>query len=360
MTNHPKDLDLHDSGGPPAGIMFSMNPDEGDLRAMVATMQDISAFGIAGRIWDSSYVLDAFLRGPSDQHVFTPPCPIPREYFLHSTMNSACSASGNETEKYQLGTKLDGCPLYSNPPVAITSLVVEQPALDPIRIVELGAGTGYVGIALAKRLRPSASLVLTDLEEVMPLLEKNVRDAFHWRVANYISTTTIASTSSVPTARVSEQQQACAKLKVEPLAWGNSSHAAKILSQGRVDYIVASDLVYFPELYPPLLQTLIEISDLETRIIFGYKDREQWKETPFWEQFGRFFEIEVVRIEKTRSTTASDPKREDENEDGEERVSVFGSEEGMFIFVAKKRHDKDILTGVDDTLTTLMMMQIRY
>ncbi|KAG0204552.1 hypothetical protein BGX28_003558 [Mortierella sp. GBA30] len=280
MTNYPEDLDIRDSGGPPPGVLFSMDPDEDELLAMVATMQDISAFGIAGRIWD--------------------------------------------------------------------------------RIIELGAGTGYVGIALAKRLRPSATLVLTDLEEVIPLLERNVRDTLHRRVGNEDSTTAISLISSVLSAPASEQQHSCAKLEVEPLAWGNSSHAARILSKGRVDYIVASDLVYFPELYPPLLQTLREIADLETRVIFGYKDRAQWKEMPFWEQFGRFFEIEVVRIEKTESTTMHDPKQEDENDDGEERASIFGSEEDMFVFVAKKREDKDILTGVDDTLTTLMMMQIRY
>ena len=52
MTNHPKELDIHVSGGPPEGFVFSVTPDEDDLMSMVTTMQDITSFGIAGRIWE--------------------------------------------------------------------------------------------------------------------------------------------------------------------------------------------------------------------------------------------------------------------------------------------------------------------
>ncbi|KAG0293310.1 hypothetical protein BGZ98_002232 [Dissophora globulifera] len=151
-----------------------------------------------------------------------------------------------------------------------------------------------------------------------------------------------------------EVSHAGAVVKVEPLSWGNSSHAAKILSQGHVDYVIASDLVYFPELYPSLLQSLQEITDLETCVIFGYKERAAWKEMPFWEQFGRFFKIEVVQIQN-KSIQHKD------GEEGEEDVGsmgIFGFEEGAYVFVAKKRRDEDILSGVDDTLATLIMMQI--
>ncbi|GJJ75324.1 hypothetical protein EMPS_07682 [Entomortierella parvispora] len=329
MTNHPKELDIHISGGPPEGLMFSMSPDEDDLMSMIDSMQDITSFGIAGRIWESTYVLNAFLRRPSEQLTFTPQCPIPSEYFLSSTKTSAGAGAVKE----------------------------QSSTLDPIRIVELGAGTGLVGIALAKRLNPSATLMLTDLEEVIPLLEKNVQDTQDWRLKSHGSAASAAWMPSGPSEPASERPSTSAHLEVEPLAWGNSSHAARILSKGRVDYVLACDLVYFPELYPPLLQTLREITDLDTRVIFGYKDRAHWKEMPFWEQFGRYFEMEVVRIERKKSPGTSDDENE---EDEDEQSDIFGYEQDMFIFVAKKRQDKDILAGVDDTLTTLMMMQIRY
>ncbi|KAG0363180.1 putative methyltransferase-domain-containing protein [Gamsiella multidivaricata] len=345
MSNHPKDLNIYDSAGPPAGILPSKDMENDDDSTMLSIVQDIPTFGIAGRIWDSSYALDIFLRRPSDQYTFMPSCPIPRDYFLNPLKARGSAASNCNT--------------------VIDSL--KQPPLDPIKIIELGAGTGYVGIALAKRLNPSCTLILTDLEEVIPLLEKNVHDNIPSSMAhgNTDSTfsvpnpsTTLSTSSSPISVSAAMPQQPCAVVQIEPLAWGNSSHAAKILSRGRVDYVVASDLVYFPELYPPLLQTLREITDLETRVIFGYKERAIWKEMPFWEQFGRFFEIDVVQTEMKNRDSCDLQQYEEEQR--EESVQILGAEEEMYVFVAKKRRDEDILDGVDDTLATLMMMQIRY
>ncbi|KAF9099520.1 hypothetical protein BGX27_000601 [Mortierella sp. AM989] len=327
MSNHPDNLEIYESVGPPPGIaaVSSSQLDSSENGSdMIAGMQDISTFGIAGRIWDSSYLLDVYLRRKVDQYTFIPPCPIPPEYFLQPkttvTADSLISPSVSS----------------SSPP---------QPPQPPIRILELGAGTGYVGITLAKRLTSDCTLILTDLEEVVPLMEKNV--ALHLPDNKNISASSPSSSN--------DTSRQCARVLVEPLAWGNSEHATKLLSQGKIDYIIASDLVYFPELYPPLLQTLKEVAVVgETKVLFGYKERAPWKESPFWEEFGRFFEIEVVRIEKIRNS-------KDESED-EDPVSVFGCEGGdsMYVFVATKRSDENILVGVDDTLTTLMMMQIGY
>ncbi|KAG0260757.1 hypothetical protein BG011_001654 [Mortierella polycephala] len=400
MSNHPKDLDIYDSAGPPESILATTSGVEDDGASMISVMQDISTFGIAGRIWDSSYVLDVFLRRPTDQYTFTPPCPIPSEYFLppankflptgaaadQSLPPSFTSASGTESE-----SKLVAAP-GAQESEAMTMPTTTKP-LRPIRILEIGAGTGYVGIALAKRLTSDCALTLTDLEEVVPLMEKNVQDNMSSPPSTNMETTTAAEMGKAAERR-------CATVNVEPLAWGNSEHAKRILlskqdadgdnntlnngGDGIVDFVVASDLVYFPELYPPLLQTLREITEVgKTRIIFGYKERSMWKETPFWEEFGRYFEIEVVRIEKKKKTKAAEETKDgernqdlekdkdlvadrtrkettDDEEDNEEEdlIEVFGCEERMYVFVASKRRDEDILKGVDDTLTTLMMMQI--
>lgn len=242
----------------------------------------------------------------------------------------------------------------------------------PIRILEIGAGTGYVGIALAKRLQPNCTLILTDLEEVVPLMEKNVSQHLpnnnNGRADQVTPVDTSASAVDTPPKQITTTTattRQCAHVQVEPLAWGNSDHAAQILAAGKIEYIIASDLVYFPELYPPLLATLREITVVgETKIIFGYRERAPWKETPFWEEFGRYFEIRVVSIEKHRAKNPDhdqdgDQDQEDEDEDP---ISVFGcdGEDRMYVFVCTKRRDEDILEGADDTLATLSMMLMGY
>ncbi|KAG0231407.1 hypothetical protein B0O80DRAFT_501172 [Mortierella sp. GBAus27b] len=403
MSNHPENLDIRDSTGPPSAMVPLVGSESSETEegsAIISAMQDISTFGIAGRIWDSSYVLDGYLRRPTDQYSFLPPCPIPSKHFIppsmptdtlstprsHGTTSLESEATTASTRSSDLSGKTEVGDGVSNPSESLTR---------PVRILEIGAGTGYVGIALAKRLQPNCTLILTDLEEVVPLMQKNVLQ--HLPDNNDDDTTdsttldpsdlstaaascpvspppppgqtTATATISPSTTRTRTRRQ-CAQVLVEPLEWGNSEHAAKILAAGKIEYIVASDLVYFPELYPPLLATLREITVAgETKVFFGYKERAPWKETPFWEQFGRYFEIEVVRIQQHKDRNVDngqdqdrDQNQEEEEEEEEDPVSVFGweGEDRMYVFVCTKRRDEDILEGVDDTLATLAMMEMGY
>ncbi|KAF9143287.1 hypothetical protein BGX30_000879 [Mortierella sp. GBA39] len=338
--NHPVGLDIYDSVGPPTGILHVNDVDDDNSTNLVPIygMQDISTFGIAGRIWDSSYTLDAYMRRPTDQYTFTPKCPIPAKYFLPTR-----TATTSE-------------------PVSAATIKEEK---KPIRILEIGAGTGYVGIALAKRLDSDCTVILTDLEEVVPLLERNVNEQRLPRrprpppptFASFAAAATTIATA-VPASETEPvvREPSCAWVEVEPLEWGNTSHALAILDHPTpIDYIIASDLVYFPELYSPLIQTLKEITLVgETKILFGYKERAIWKESPFWEEFGRFFDMEAVRIERH---PVNEVGGEEEEEDG---MRLFGcdGEDRLYVFVATKRPEDQILRGADDTLATLMMMQI--
>ena len=79
--------------------------------------------------------------------------------------------------------------------------------------VELGAGTGAAGLALAAA-NPHAYVTLTDLPEVCPLLKTNAR--------GYPS------------------------VRVRPLAWGCASHAQALrdeLGVMPISYVICSDLV---------------------------------------------------------------------------------------------------------------------
>jgi hypothetical protein len=192
-------------------------------------------------------------------------------------------------------------------------------ATRPYRILELGAGTGYVGIALARRLCAECKIYITDLSDVSPLIQKYVD---HY------------------------QDSLTAQVEVQHLHWGDAEHCHQILEDGEIDLVIVSDCVYFPELFEVLTETLLQVCSMNTKVVIGYKSRSLEKETGFWQDyFGRYFEYEPVR--QISLPTA------DENDDEEPVDEIFGQEEELYIFLGHKRlphHYKK----ADDTFTTLL------
>ncbi|KAI8375561.1 cyclic nucleotide-binding-like protein [Blakeslea trispora] len=173
----------------------------------------------------------------------------------------------------------------------------QQQQQEPFNILELGAGTGYVGIAIAQQLKKPCKVYITDLEQVVPLIQENVN--LHHK----------PSTDS-------------AEIVVDRLHWGNHDDAQRLLEKvKRFDLVVVSDCVYFPELFGMLLDTLLDVCDPLTQVVIGYKCRSLEKEVGFWQDyFGRFFEYQPVR------------KIEPAEEEGkEEEVGDFlGAEDQLF------------------------------
>lgn len=82
---------------------------------------------------------------------------------------------------------------------------------ETVRILELGAGVGLTGIKCAKAI-PNSSVILTDLEQAMGLLRKNIE--------------------------VNNARNAVA----QPLDWGADTDTKRIK---QVDLILAADCVYW-------------------------------------------------------------------------------------------------------------------
>lgn len=109
----------------------------------------------------------------------------------------------------------------------------------PKRIIELGSGQSVASLHLANALTEKDVLILTDLPEVMPLCEARARQ------------------SSIMVAY--------------PLAWGSSS--AHLAAYRSFTHIIMCDLVrpgryradqtYFPHLYPSLLYTLLDLTQVD-------------------------------------------------------------------------------------------------
>jgi Lysine methyltransferase len=183
--------------------------------------------------------------------------------------------------------------------------------------VELGAGTGVAGLALAAD-HLHANVVLTDLPEVCPLLQTNARGR--------------------------------PGVTVRPLAWGCAAHAQALrdeLGLSPVSHVICSDLVYFPELLAPLLRSLLHLTDPAsamacTQVVISYKIRSLPKETAFWSAFGLWFTFVPVLV---RSTHLKDSSRW-------ERFGAGGDGE-VFVFVARRRPESFLWTVPEDDVALL-------
>ncbi|KAI0258401.1 putative methyltransferase-domain-containing protein [Gloeopeniophorella convolvens] len=137
--------------------------------------------------------------------------------------------------------------------------------------LELGAGTGAAGLALAAA-HPLARVLLTDLPGVCPLLRANAPAAAYPNV------------------------------QVRALAWGCAAHAREVLRAAPPALVFGSDLVYFPALHAPLLRTLLQLTGgaepARTEVLLAYRVRELQKEAPFWAAFGLWFVFAPVLVQE--------------------------------------------------------------
>ncbi|XP_019087702.1 PREDICTED: protein-lysine methyltransferase METTL21D-like [Camelina sativa] len=138
---------------------------------------------------------------------------------------------------------------------------------SPLNILELGSGTGAVGIAAAVTL--SANVTVTDLPHVLDNLNFN------------------AEANAEVVARFG------GKVHVAPLRWGEADDV-EVLGRN-VDLILASDVVYHDHLFEPLLETL-RLMQLEgKKLIFLMAHLRRWKkESVFFKKARKLFHVEVI------------------------------------------------------------------
>ncbi|XP_075498442.1 uncharacterized protein LOC142536915 [Primulina tabacum] len=150
---------------------------------------------------------------------------------------------------------------------ALSSLIdAQQP--HRLRILELGSGTGVVGIAAAALLR--ASVTITDLPHVLPNMRYNTD------------------------ANAGILDLCGGDVNSASLSWGNIGEMEAI---GReYDVILASDVVYHDHLYEPLIQTLkFYLLGSEKEMVFLMAHLKRWKkESAFFKKAGKLFDVKVL------------------------------------------------------------------
>ena len=145
------------------------------------------------------------------------------------------------------------------------------------RVLELGAGTGLVGLSCA--LLGASSVVVTDMADVVPLLALNA-------ALNAQLLQDIGRPAGDDSARVTAAE----------MLWGS---AADVEAHDAFELVVASDVVYDPAGYEPLLQTLNMLCDRidpaapPLLIVLAHRHRhpEDWR---FFDKLYVQFDVEVT------------------------------------------------------------------
>ncbi|XP_030529356.1 protein N-lysine methyltransferase METTL21D [Rhodamnia argentea] len=153
------------------------------------------------------------------------------------------------------------------------------PGQRRLSILELGSGTGLVGIAAAVAL--GADVTVTDLPHVVPNLQFSV-DA---------NAAALAAGSGGGGA-----------VRVAALRWGKAEDVRALGEE--YDVILASDVVYYDHLYDPLVETLrwlFEGSDRREEMVFVMAHLRRWKkDSAFFRKARKAFDVEVIHMDEPR------------------------------------------------------------
>ncbi|EPQ26587.1 uncharacterized protein PFL1_05908 [Pseudozyma flocculosa PF-1] len=192
------------------------------------SQHDIDQYGIAGRIWEAAYLMAVYLRPPLHSALLGSGAGFGGLHFAQQLCHHRISSKGDRTNSPE-------------------------------------EATAYPD-----------TVILTDLPNVVPLMERNAAAAG-----------LLQSTTS-PDDELSLATSTQARRPAHPLT-----------------HVLCSDLVYFPELLPPLLRSLIDLTDPATggnggittptsspEVIISYKIRSLVKEQPFWSAFGSWFDYQ--------------------------------------------------------------------
>lgn len=150
------------------------------------------------------------------------------------------------------------------------------------RVLELGAGTGIAGLAAA---RQGADVLVTDLPEMIPLLSSNIR-------ANKLG----------------------ARAQALPLRWGDAYDVDEALGHGPFDMVIGSDILYAPERFDDLLETIVELTAPGAVVLLAYPrrytedlflaDAEEYFDILAWED-----EIDAAGVFATRLQRREDSRQ---------------------------------------------------
>lgn len=218
--------------------------------------------------------------------------------------------------------------------LATSAATASRSKQTTLNILELGSGTGLVGLAVAKMLSATgqkARIVLTDKANVLPLLQRNMEKnpakgvelearVLDWEAVSGVKAEAVAKTPSSEAEQYSSEGTLPAAEPEptptsEPLsspvtsAITESSNADDIVST-EWDLVILSDCIWFPALYAPLTGTLTRLLRPETasssKLIVAFEKRNFSEEMEFFATLGKSFTFRDVKPEEQDPNYQSD------------------------------------------------------
>ncbi|XP_061163828.1 protein N-lysine methyltransferase METTL21A-like [Saccostrea echinata] len=141
--------------------------------------------------------------------------------------------------------------------------------LEGKRVLELGAGSGLVGI-VATLL--GAQTILTDQEKAIPYLTK-------------------VATDNLP-------QDLEGRFEVRALDWQGSLESYR----DTFDVILGADIIYIEDTFPDLLRTIEHLSNEDTFVYISCRIRYT-RDSNFLKMFSDVYELKKVHVDKQRDIT---------------------------------------------------------
>ncbi|KAI8093290.1 putative methyltransferase-domain-containing protein [Halteromyces radiatus] len=143
--------------------------------------------------------------------------------------------------------------------------------LNGKHVLDLSAGTGLLGLSVAKNAKPS-KVTITELDEAVDLIKSNIS------LNDYLN-------------------KKCNDLQVRKLLWGDDKQAQAC---GKADMILASDVLYEAEFFEDLIKSFVDLCNQKEddggKIFIGYKRRgfDAHEEIRFWNLCRQYFDVTLL------------------------------------------------------------------
>lgn len=168
----------------------------------------------------------------------------------------------------------------------------------PIKVLELGSGTGIVGLVMARLMSAKGipgTVVLTDKESVVPLLQKNaVKNVSNGVevVAQVLDWEIISGIKAIDAKESSEEST---KAEVGSVASVESTQFVNM----DWDLVILSDCIWVPGLYASLVGTIETLVTLpSTQILIAFEKRNFSEEMEFFAKLGKTYRFRDIKPEE--------------------------------------------------------------